>query len=112
MDGLHYNDDVGTSSLRLVEISVEPDESRLIPSLTVSTHLLVDLPVYFALSYTWGPPSVGDVEYDDVDKVPILLNGKRLRVSESTRCSAATLSLVSWRAILDRCHLHRPRPPR
>ncbi|KAH6996937.1 heterokaryon incompatibility protein-domain-containing protein [Ilyonectria destructans] len=81
MDGLHYTDDVGTSSMRLVKISVEPDESRIIPSLTVSTHLLVDLPVYFALSYTWGPPSVGNVEYGNVDKVPILLNGKRLRVN-------------------------------
>ncbi|KAF4995911.1 hypothetical protein FDECE_12640 [Fusarium decemcellulare] len=80
MDELHYIDDVGKSSVRLLQISVQPHESRQIPSLTASTHSLEDLPRYYALSYTWGPPSIGEAEYDDDDKVPILLNRKYLRV--------------------------------
>ncbi|KAH6884254.1 hypothetical protein B0T10DRAFT_463142 [Thelonectria olida] len=56
------------------------DENRRILSLTVSRHSLKELPLYYALSYTWGPPFLEDPKCTDANKVPVLLNGKILRV--------------------------------
>lgn len=73
-----YGEDLDSTTVRLVDITLEPDphdDSRLIPSLTVRRHALNEQSPYYALSYTWGPPSPGDPPYTPASMLPILLNG-------------------------------------
>jgi hypothetical protein len=41
---------------------------------------LSNIPLYHALSYTWGPPREKDRNYQESDKVPITLNEERFDV--------------------------------
>jgi hypothetical protein len=83
MDNEYYTDELDTTSIRLLEISLQPDsedQSCRVLSLTVNRHSLNKPPTYYALTYTWGPPSPGDDEYTDADKITIQFNGRPFKV--------------------------------
>jgi len=71
-----YADIVDHTALRLVQISLTDG----VPNLTLSRHVLKDLPPYNALSYTWGPSRQGDPPFTEADAKPIRLDGAVFRV--------------------------------
>lgn len=56
------------------------------------------LPIYHALSYTWGPPREEDQNYDESDKIPIKVNGAKFEVLPNLY--NALTQLRFYRAIL------------
>lgn len=77
MDQLHYETQVDATSIRLLHISF-PDGADA--SISVSRHMLNDVPSYYALSYTWGASLHSDAEYTENDKVPIQVDGKLVKI--------------------------------
>ncbi|KAF5618389.1 heterokaryon incompatibility (het-6OR allele) [Fusarium sp. NRRL 52700] len=75
-----YSQSIGTDSFRLVSITIDSNRQ---PSLTLNDHEISSpaRPEYYALSYTWNPPFMGDpVFYADTDLRYILLNGSTFPV--------------------------------
>lgn len=80
----NYNDDdLGTSFVRLADISVQgaDEQGGLTPAVAVRRYPVQNLPVYYALSYTWGPPFLGSDQYAENEKASIRFNGEPFDVS-------------------------------
>ncbi|KAF5247676.1 hypothetical protein FANTH_6299 [Fusarium anthophilum] len=75
-----YSPSIGTESFRLVSVTIDSNRQ---PSLTLKKHEISSptRPEYYALSYTWNPPYMGDpAYYEDTDVRYILLNGSKFAV--------------------------------
>ncbi|SCN92818.1 related to heterokaryon incompatibility protein (het-6OR allele) [Fusarium fujikuroi] len=75
-----YPQSIGTESFRLASVTIDSNQQ---PSLTLNEHEISSptRPEYYALSYTWNPPNMGDpVNYADTDVRYILLNGSTFAV--------------------------------
>ncbi|KAF4474688.1 HNM1-Choline permease [Fusarium agapanthi] len=75
-----YSQSIGTESFRLVSVTMDSNRQ---PSLTLNEHDISSptRPEYYALSYTWNPPYMGDpAYYEDTDVRDILLNGSEFAV--------------------------------
>ncbi|KAF5536351.1 heterokaryon incompatibility (het-6OR allele) [Fusarium mexicanum] len=75
-----YSQSIGTESFRLVSVTIDSNRQ---PSLTLQKHEISSptRPEYYALSYTWNPPYMGDpAYYEDTDVRYILLNGSKFAV--------------------------------
>ncbi|KAF5672626.1 heterokaryon incompatibility (het-6OR allele) [Fusarium circinatum] len=71
---------MSTESFRLVSVTIDSNRQ---PSLTLQKHEISSptRPEYYALSYTWNPPYMGDpAYYEDTDVRYILLNGSKFAV--------------------------------
>lgn len=85
----HYDgdDNIGTGSIRLAGIFLQRvqdagGQDRLVPCLIARKFTVQSLPVYYALSYTWGPPVMGSEEkYPRDDRSLIRLNDQPFAVS-------------------------------
>jgi hypothetical protein len=65
-------------------------------TLSINTYPLTSLPVYHALSYTWGPPNDGDLDYANADKVPICLNESTFAVFPNLHDALVTLQDMEY----------------
>src|SRR3569833_1639111 len=69
-----YASPLDSESIRLVRFAGHRRRADKL-DLKISTHGLVEILNYHALSYTWGPPE-GSSRYKNSDLQPILLDGK------------------------------------
>lgn len=90
MGNVYYDDDdnIGTDSIRLAGIFLQRvqdagGQERLVPCLIARKFAVQSLPVYYALSYTWGPPVMGSEEYPRDDRASIRLNDQPFAVSSN-----------------------------
>ncbi|QPC74544.1 hypothetical protein HYE68_005296 [Fusarium pseudograminearum] len=75
-----YSESVGTDSLRLATITINPDQ---VPSIVLKAFEFSSptRPEYHALSYTWNPPYGDDaIRYTETEMRSILLNGSKFSV--------------------------------
>ncbi|PNP74671.1 hypothetical protein FNYG_12007 [Fusarium nygamai] len=75
-----YPQSIGTESFRLVSVTIDSNQQ---PSLTLNKHEISSpaRPEYYALSYTWNPPYMGDpAYYADRDVQYVVLNGSKFAV--------------------------------
>jgi hypothetical protein len=80
MDQYTYPSSLDASSIRLVKLLRPSSTNTETPHLLIDKFNLNEFPAYHALSYTWGPPEDDAKEYDELDKLPILLAGSRFNV--------------------------------
>jgi hypothetical protein len=78
-----YDRPINSTSIRLIQV-LDPilnngTEVRKV-MLLLEEHQFDALPKYSALSYTWGPPEVGDQEYTNADKAIVQINGADFEV--------------------------------
>src|SRR3569833_103922 len=76
-----YASPLDSESIRLVRFAGHRRRADKL-DLKISTHGLVEILNYHALSYTWGPPE-GSSRYKNSDLQPILLDGKKCYVFPS-----------------------------
>jgi hypothetical protein len=88
---------LGATKIRLVRLFTvnSTPVGPQIPSLVMNCYDLSDFPDYFALSYTWGPPQLGDLpKYTDSDLRPIFINSKRFEVFPNLYDALLQLAIV------------------
>ncbi|KAK6080478.1 heterokaryon incompatibility protein [Seiridium cupressi] len=81
MQPFQYAEEVDSASIRLLSFSdniLEAPGYQL--AVLVDTYPIASLPVYHALSYTWGPPTHGEKDYTNADKISIEVNGGEFSV--------------------------------
>lgn len=80
MPTLLYPNALKNTQIRLISFPQSIAETVEELQLSIHEYSLDSLPVYHALSYTWGPPRLDDPAYIEADRLSITINGLNVKV--------------------------------
>jgi hypothetical protein len=80
MPTLLYSNALTNTQIRLISFPQSVAETVEELQLSIHEYSLDSLPVYHALSYTWGPPRLDDPAYTEADRLSITINGLNVKV--------------------------------